>query len=296
MLTPTNYRTIFDTSTWWQTMAPNFDTCTFQQGSNSVTFPYSITQKAGVRFLRNPHLTPYVLPLWQGVQSNNEKKQLLEEAIQQLPPSDVAEWHWHPNCGELHVPGYRSELHHTRCLPLKPIDELWHNCKSSLQRQIKKGKKSLRIQTNFDAPLLYNMQTQSLNRSGKNKGIPLVELEKAIALVQHQNNGYVVSATYNNEVVAAILIVWDEYSTYYLGGGTTREGQVHGAMSSLLWFAIEDAVKRQSQYFDFEGSRHEGIDRFFSQFGAEKVSYTVLVKNNSWLHKIYQQIKPWFSA
>lgn len=296
MVTPTNYRTIFDSSTWWQTMAPNFDTCTWQQGSASVSFPYCITQKAGVRFLRNPHLTPYVLPLWQGIHTEAEKKQCLEAAIQQLPHCDVAEWHWHPTCGELHVPGYRSEQHHTRCLYLQPIEELWRKCKPSLQRQIKKGKKSLRVQTGFDAHLLQEMQSQSLNRSGKNKGIPLAELEKAIALVQQQENGYILSAAIEHQVVAAIFIVWDESTTYYLSGGTTREGQVHGAMSSLLWRAIEDALKRHGRYFDFEGSRHEGIDRFFSQFGAEKIPYTVLLKNNSWMHKMYEQIKRWVNA
>lgn len=292
MQLPANHTTFFNQPAWWQTMAPGYATLVFESASCRVAFPYHITHKAGVRFLRNPHLTPYCLPTWQGEATVEQKKKLLEAAVQQLPSCQVVEWHWHPACGVVDVPGFTTEQHHTRVLPLQAIDALWLHCKPSLQRQIKKATKRLHIASCWDASVLYELQATSLARHKKSNLLPLEEMVHAVAFLQEHGGGHILTASLEGRPVAAVLVVWDAHTTYYLGGGTTREGQTHGAMSYLLWHAIGEAVTRGNSEFDFEGSRHEGIDRFFSLFGAEKRYYSVLVKNTSWLHRLYR----WFRA
>lgn len=294
MSLPQSQPTLFTTDAWWHALAPGYSWQMAELENGRVYIPYCITQKAGVRFLRNPHLTPYIVPRWEGELSDAEKTNLLQKAMTLLPACSVAEWHFHPSCGIVHVAGFTSEQHHTRCLRLQPTDTLWHQLKPSLQRQIKKAKRSLVLQTSYDASVLYAMQQSSLQRQGQQGGVPLEAYQQAIRVLQEQQAGYIITAKHNNVIVAAILVAWDDTFTYYLSGGTTREGQVHGAMSALLWHAIQESIERGNTFFDFEGSRHEGIDRFFSLFGAEKEFYTVLTKNNSWLHKAYRTFKQWF--
>lgn len=294
MSSPLPQPNLFSTDAWWQAMAPGYAWQRVETENGAVELPYIITQKAGVRFLRNPHLTPYIVPRWKGDVQEEEKINLLQKAIQGLPACSVAEWHIDPSCGIINIEGYISEQHHTRCLTLHPSDVLWKQLKPSLQRQIKKGKQSLTLEICYDAATVFTMQQQSLQRKGNDNSIPLAAYEQAVKVLHQQQRGHIITASHNNRIVAAILVAWNDTCTYYLSGGTTREGQVHGAMSALLWQAIEEAVARGNTQFDFEGSRHEGIDRFFSLFGAEKVYYTVLTKNNAWLHTLYRRIKTWF--
>lgn len=78
---------------------------------------------------------------------------------------------------------------------------------------------------------------------------------------------------------AAIYLVWDENSAYYLMGGGDPELRSSGASSLLLWEAIQFAAT-VSNKFDFEGSMGESIERFFRGFGARQVPYFYVRRMN----------------
>ena len=81
-----------------------------------------------------------------------------------------------------------------------------------------------------------------------------------------------VAANEENRVHAAIYVVWDESSAYYLMGGAVPELRKTGASSLLLWEAIRHASS-VTREFDFEGSMVKSIEHFFRSFGARQTPY-----------------------
>jgi hypothetical protein len=71
---------------------------------------------------------------------------------------------------------------------------------------------------------------------------------------------------------AAAYLVWDARSAYYLLGGADPDLRSSGAMSLLLWRAIQFAATVSSR-FDFEGSMLEPVERFVRSFGAVQKPY-----------------------
>jgi hypothetical protein len=72
---------------------------------------------------------------------------------------------------------------------------------------------------------------------------------------------------------AAIYVIWDDASAYYLMGGENPELRNSEASSLLMWEAIQFAAT-VTKKFDFEGSMIEPIERFFRGFGARQVPYS----------------------
>ena len=66
---------------------------------------------------------------------------------------------------------------------------------------------------------------------------------------------------------AGAYVIHDSRYSYYLLGGSDAELRGSGAMSAVIWAAIEDAARRRTG-FDFEGSMLPGVERFFRAFGG----------------------------
>ena len=74
-------------------------------------------------------------------------------------------------------------------------------------------------------------------------------------------------------IEAAIYVIFDDKTAYYLAGGATDEGRLRGAMHGLLARAIEEAAAAGCTIFDFEGSMLQGVEPFFRGFGGELTPY-----------------------
>jgi lipid II:glycine glycyltransferase (peptidoglycan interpeptide bridge formation enzyme) len=91
---------------------------------------------------------------------------------------------------------------------------------------------------------------------------------------------------------AAVYIVWDDDSAYYLMSGSDPELRDSGATSLLLWHAIQFAAS-VTRKFDFEGSMIESVERHFRSFGARQKPYLQVSKINSLLLKMYRDARSW---
>ena len=65
---------------------------------------------------------------------------------------------------------------------------------------------------------------------------------------------------------AAIFIVWDRHSCYYLMSTRAPESS-YGAIPALLWAAIKFTVA-SGRIFDFDGAISDGSVKLFLGFGA----------------------------
>ena len=87
---------------------------------------------------------------------------------------------------------------------------------------------------------------------------------------------------------AALLLVWDKHSAYYLIGGSDSNYRNSEAMSLLMWKAIEKASLMVDN-FDFEGTMLESVERFIRGFGGEQTPYYQLVKSKpKWLKSFFE--------
>ena len=89
---------------------------------------------------------------------------------------------------------------------------------------------------------------------------------------------------------AAVYLVWDDDTVYYLMSGSDPELRKSGAVSLCLWEAIRYSVGR-FQRFDFEGSVVEPIERYFRSFGSERVEYYRVFRIDSMLIRLARLIR-----
>ena len=68
------------------------------------------------------------------------------------------------------------------------------------------------------------------------------------------------------------MILHNNGRSIYAFGGQKRYSLSSLATVSLLHKAIEIAANMGQTSFDFGGSRDPGVDRFYAEFGAEKVT------------------------
>jgi len=84
-------------------------------------------------------------------------------------------------------------------------------------------------------------------------------------------------AEMGGEVVSGLIVFYWNGRAVWWHAGTSDEGLRADAASVLVSDAIEDAVQRGSQWFDFNPSGgHEGVVYFKEEFGAERMPLRVL--------------------
>ena len=109
-------------------------------------------------------------------------------------------------------------------------------------------------------------------------------LRQLIEICRQRNQGDIWGGyDENGQLHAAVFIVWQEQSAYYLAGGGNPELRHSGAHSLVMWKAIQE-IAAFTDNFDFEGSMIPGVERFFREFGARQTPYFAISKGklNLW--------------
>lgn len=84
--------------------------------------------------------------------------------------------------------------------------------------------------------------------------------------------------TQENELCAVSLFAYAHNRSIYLMGASSQAGFESKAMFLLIDYFIQKNSEHNST-LDFEGSRIEGIARFYKGFGAREIKYPVIKKN-----------------
>jgi hypothetical protein len=79
------------------------------------------------------------------------------------------------------------------------------------------------------------------------------------------------------QIHAAIFIVYDERSAYYLVSSIDPDHRNSGAATLLIKHALE-YLATKTRRFDFEGSMIEGVETSFRRFGAKQIPYFSLTR------------------
>lgn len=170
---------------------------------------------------------------------------------------------------------------------------LWEQMATNTRRNIQKAEKKygLSVRRSVSAGELLRMQGDSFKRQHlKPKGTKT--LRRLIEQSKRRGQGDVWGAyAPNGQLHAAVFIVWQSSSAYYIAGGSDPALRDSGAHSLVLWKAIQD-VATHSRLFDFEGSMLAGVERFFREFGATQLPYFAISKGSLSLYdKAYIKTK-----
>lgn len=281
--TPHAY-TLFSQPWWLDAVAPgHWRAVEVRRGGHIVgRLPYVMRHKLGLTILDMPPLTQTLGP-WVAASPGKYattlafQNEVLNELIEGLPPFDrfnqqfhhaVTNWlpfYWH---------GFRQTTRYTYMLgDLTEPSRIWLDFRENVRREIRKAAKHVRVHCDGDIGHLLAMNRLTFRRQGL--ALPynpetLARLDRACE--QRKCRRIFFAEDARGRIHAAISIVWDAESAYYLLGGSDPALRTSGAMSLLLWEAIQFAgtVTRR---FDFEGSMIEPVERFFRAFGARQVPY-----------------------
>jgi lipid II:glycine glycyltransferase (peptidoglycan interpeptide bridge formation enzyme) len=284
---------IFQEPWWLDASAPNaWQSIEIEKNGKTVArLPYAIEKKKGLTLITAPPYThtlgPWLAPTnaMKYAKHLSEQKDLLTELIDRLPPHDYFVQKFHPsitNWLPFHWKGFTQTSAYTYTIgDLSDLDAIWAGFQENTRREIRKAQKQqLLVESSEDIDYLYYLskvtfERQNIDYPASSTVEKIRQIDRACA--SRQRRKILLARDSQGKIHAGIYLVWDENSAYYLVGGADPEFRTTGAMSLLLWEAIQFSATVTKQ-FDFVGSMNESIERFVRGFGGKQVSYFVITK------------------
>ncbi|MBL4709690.1 MAG: GNAT family N-acetyltransferase [Flavobacteriales bacterium] len=283
---------------WWNEVVLNdWDVAIISNGSQVFgVMPYFIRKKGPWTLITNPHFTPYCGPFLVYPEGQKTAKKIAFEhdsyaqLIDQLPDFSEYSQNFHlafSNTLSFLWKGFEDSSRFTYVLDLTQNEEtLWSNLRENNRRQIKKAEKNIQVEESTEAALLEHM----LQASFENK-IESDYFERMLQYAQQHQCGQLWKAVQDSEDSASLLCIWDHQTAYYLVGGSSAAHKNSGAMSLLLWHAIQHAKKLGKQFFNFEGSSIPAVEKYLRGFGGELSPFRRLSKYDSKSLQLAKKLK-----
>ncbi len=246
-----------------------------QSGRRVGWFPYVIAPiMPGHRVCGMPVLTHFLGPAideGSGAACNRvlRRAQITRELLAQVPPTSGFWQVMHRGTPETLVyqeMGYEAAVRFTFEVGPAPREVLWRNMRDKARNVIRRAGEHYTAMP-MDAAAFAETYTANLARAGAHSRYAPALLERACQAAITRGQGACLAAMgTDGEPAAAIFSVWDSQAAYYLLS-TRRADSGNGAVSLLLWTAMQDAAARGLIY-DFEGVVTAGSALFFTGFGG----------------------------
>ncbi|MEL6969541.1 MAG: GNAT family N-acetyltransferase [Bacteroidota bacterium] len=265
------------------------------EGNLQGLLPFQLRRRWGLRFLTSPPLSPRLGP-WirypKQEQTEQQKLAYLHRVLtaldEALPEADYyrISWPYELTYGmPWQMRGWQQRLRYSYVLPLeKATTQLWKALKPSLRNKIRKGEKSLRIESSDDWQLLFQLVDEVFLYRNVSRQLAIDQV-KDLHQAARQQKACQLWLVYDEagNPHAALWLYYDQTTAYNLLLGSDPAMRQSGAVPFLLWHAIRWAKEQGLRYFDFEGSHLPGVEPFFRSFGAEAWPYNEFVKGKKWL-------------
>ncbi len=278
---------------WLDACQYSWDVLTAETEGINAFWVFHIEKKKGFTFIRNPHLTPYTGFICHTENTKDPiKEKLIIALLNQLPAYDVFEIDLsHTVSTSFHLPAFICSEKITNIIKLTNEESIYSLLKPALKRQIKKADKSLHIIETDDIELFYSLHQKTFQKQDKEPGISFSIYKQYWNCCKENQCGklFFIEDQQKN-VHAALWMVYDNETSYYLAGGTDAAFYGSGAMSKLLWHSIQVSITLNKKQFDFEGSMLPSVNRFFKNFSPKEVKYLNLKKINSIIYRMLKRI------
>lgn len=295
---------LFHKSWWLETVAQNnYEILAIKKnGKILAAWPLTYKKFAGMKLILLPQLTPKLGIIFAPSQKEKYSEKLSEEIdletelIKLLPKHCFFKQHFSSeftNWLPFYWAGYRQTTRYTYVIDdLSDIDKVWDNIRYSTKRKINMAiKHGIKIEHNLGSDKLYELNEKTFKR--QKLSVPysreyLRRIEEACKKRNASKMFFAVDET--GQIHAAVYIIYDSKTAYYLIGGGDPSLNKYGAHFLALWEAIKFASK-VSQSFDFEGSIHKNIEPVFRGFGGIQKPYMEITKGNFIINTAYEVLK-----
>lgn len=249
-----------------------------------AALPYRLARNRGFKVLSQPTLTPFLGPWMRDTaatraNSYGRQKDLMTALAEQLPPYDHYQQNWSPeitNWLPFYWLGFQQTTRYTYALgDLSDETALWKGLRENIRREIRKaqGRYGLVIASDPTLDEFLKLNDLTFSRQGRRRSYSDDYVRRIDAACAERGNRRIfIARDPEGRSHAAVYIVWNADSAYYLMGGGDPELRNSGATSLCMWEAIRFA-SGVTRRFDFEGSMLEPVERFFRAFGAEQIAY-----------------------
>ncbi len=165
--------------------------------------------------------------------------------------------------------GFETRVRYTYVIESQTVEQVYDSLEQ--KRKVKKAQSSgLVVKHVDDMRIIYNLVSNTFERKGSKFPYDFSLLQQLDQELVRRNRRVILTAQDNvHNTVAALYLVWDDRSMYYILGGFEPSYNQTYASTLLMWQAIKMAMGMGLD-FDFEGSMNQGIERFFRGFGAQQ--------------------------
>lgn len=263
---------------WWLNAVTGGDyaeAVVVQGGRRVGSFPYVLsTILPGQKLCGMPLLTHFLGPAideGRGAACNRvlRRAQITRELLAQVPSTGGFWQVMHrgtPDTLVYQELGYDAAVQFTFEVPPERGDALWGNMRDKTRNVIRRAKEQHGV-ADLDASAFSAVYGDNLGRSGIASRYTPALLERVCQAAVSRGQGRILAAeNAAGQIAAAIFYIWDSEAAYYLLS-TRRPDAGNGAVSLLLWHAMQDVAAR-GRIFDFEGVVTSGSALFFTGFGG----------------------------
>lgn len=261
-----------------------------------AALPYHMLCRYGVKAVLMPQLTMltdiYIRP---GADTTALLQQLSEAFDQRCRNEHIAYCYLKGNWptafrSALEQHGFQLQLRHTHQIqPTNHMDQIVAGFSENKRRQYRHAHNLKRI--NLSQEQFYAFHRDCLAERGQ-KITYSEQLLHAIftPLLAKQHAALWGAENTDGQLLAALGLVWDDTTCYYLLPTYWRPSSKSGAMAWLTTQAILQAGE-QGLIFDFEGGNEGGIARSYREFGGISTTYYSAEKYYNPLLKLINTIK-----
>lgn len=244
--------------------------------------PILLRKRLGMRFVLMPQQTQLAYVVAKDGGSHLPEAKEVADAIARL---GLAYYYQHyPIDSELAKQmatyGYTVRPHTTyRIEDLHDMGAIRKGYSENKRRQVKKAK-DLRVDLSMKSEEFYAFHANCLKEQDKRISYSWTMFEALYNACQAHGCGQLVRLMDGEKTCAAVFLVWDRETCYYLIPTYASEYAATGAGSRLVDESIEWAQTR-SRVFDFEGSMIPGVANHYRQFGSIARTFYEVEKNNN---------------
>jgi len=266
-----------------------------------ASLPFYHNRKAVFEFIQMPILTQTLGPyIKYNTNFSYEKrlsfdKKIMNELIIKLPKFDYLSMNFHysvTNWLPFYWNNFKQTTKYTYVLDdLTDIDSILRNFNHAKRKNIKKAEKIVTVKFDLPANDFYENHTMTLSKQNAKIEYDFKVFNNIYnACYKHKSGRTIYAVDEDNNIHAALFVIWDDNSAYDLISTIDPTFRNSGAASLLVYEMIK-YVSDKTKYFDFEGSMIENVENSFRQFGAIQKPYFLITKTNSKILKLVKFLK-----
>ena len=270
-------------------------------GEIVAVLPYLLRERIWIRYVLMPQMTQiggiwFVDDVLGNVEAEKQICTLFVQALQALRLSYYYQHYPLDNIAPIYMQelGFKIKKRVTyRVEDLSDMDRVISTFSKNKKRQLQKA---LSLHADYDLNIedFYRFHVSCLQQRGKTISYTrefLLVLERKTKRFSQSQLLAIRNA--DDRLLAAVFLVWDKHSMYYLIPCFDPQYKDSGA-SALLVLEAMKLARKQGVIFDFEGSMVRGIAQHYKQFGSIPTTYYSVEKYYHWwfwFASVYNRLK-----